>query len=84
MIKLTTAMLSRASRLAKEATKMSSTLTKAFVERYGVEYSEVDCDWLIDDLDYGMGNGHLTLEQADKWMTDAGHPPLKEKKNVTQ
>lgn len=77
MVKLTTKLLSEASRIAREAADMSGVLTEAFVERYGVEYSEINCDWLIDDLDYGLGNGHLTLKQADDEMTAAGHPPLR-------
>lgn len=75
MTKLTTELLKRASKLARKQSDMSALLTAAFEHRYGVTYSEADCDWLIDDLDYGQGGGGITLAEADAHMTKAGYPP---------
>lgn len=79
--KLTTSLLTRASRLAAKAQEMQSVLTDAFHERYGVSYSDVDCDSLIDALDY-QGQESLTLAEADKLMTEAGHPPLPKERDL--
>lgn len=74
MAKLSNAFLERAARSAAHAKRMQAILTKAFEERYGVTYSDVDSDWLIEVLDYGNGRTP-TLADCDRVMTDAGHPP---------
>lgn len=75
MPKLTNRLLNKGVRIASEAHKMNQELTEAFVERYGVTYSDVDADSIIDVLDYGVASG-LTLEECDDIMTEAGYPPL--------
>lgn len=72
--KLTSALLLRAGRLAKKQSDMSAILSKAFEERYGINYSDADEDWLIDALDYGTG-AIPDLQTCDRLMTEAGHPP---------
>lgn len=74
MAKLTTALLQRAASLASQALKVQGELSEAFTERYGATYSDVDCDSLIDILDYG--GGHVTLKIADEEMARCGKPPL--------
>ena len=73
---LTTKMLTRATKLAAKSMEMQSALTDAFNERYGATYSDVDCDFLIEALDYGGGVG-LTLEEVDRRMAECGHPAKK-------
>lgn len=77
MAKLTNRMLAKANRIAGEAHEMAGILTEAFVERYGVTYSDVDADSIIDALDYGNATG-VTLEECDDIMTECGYPPIKD------
>lgn len=72
---LTTKLLQRAARLAEQSQAVQVQLTQAFEARYGTTYSAIDCDDLIDILDYN--GGHVTLRIADEAMTSCGHPPLK-------
>jgi phenylpyruvate tautomerase PptA (4-oxalocrotonate tautomerase family) len=62
-------LLRRAVRIAAEKSDVAAELTEAFTERYGKTYSDIDCDELIDVLDYGSG-GKLTVKQVDKLMED--------------
>lgn len=71
---LTNRMLKRAARVAEEMTQIASSLSAAFIQRYGVTYSDVDADEIIDVLDYH--GGHLTVADCDRIMTEAGHPPV--------
>lgn len=66
-------LLRRAQRLSKEVSAVQAELTAAFEARYGVTYSDVDEDWLIDSLDYG-GGAVLTVKIVDKLMAENGHP----------
>lgn len=75
MPKLTNRLINKAAQIAGEAHAMAGVLTEAFMERYGVTYSDVDADSIIDVLDYGVSSG-LTLEQCDDIMTEAGYPPI--------
>ena len=75
MPKLTQSLLSKASALAEKKMKIQHDLTNAFIERYGVTYSDVDCDSIIEVLDYAGGD--ITLEECDQEMTRCGYPPLK-------
>lgn len=75
MMKLTNRLLKRACRIAAEASKVQAELTDAFNERYGLTYSDIDADNLIDSLDYGTGSA-VTVEDCDRDMTNAGYPPL--------
>jgi len=78
-VKLTTALLRRAARMARQASETQRQLTKAFMGRYGVTYSEVDCDALIDTLDYGQGVVP-TLSDCDRYMENSGVKPLSARK----
>jgi hypothetical protein len=73
-MKLTTRFLTRATRLAAKSQEMQNNLTEAFRERYGVTYSDVDCDFLIEALDYNGGD-LLTLEECDLHMKECGYLP---------
>lgn len=72
-IKLTNRLLKKAARLSAEFQEIQSQLTDAFNERYGVTYSDVDADAIIDTLDYGGGD--LTVEECDNIMAATGNPP---------
>lgn len=72
--KLTNRMLTKAGRLAEEMQGVQQSLTEAFRHRYGVTYSDVDADEIIDVLDYQ--GGKLTVEDCDRIMTAAGYPPV--------
>lgn len=76
MSKLTQRLLDRANRVAKEAATVQSELTEAFNARYGVTYSDVDCDWLIDAFDYGGSADRITVAECDKYMAECGAPKL--------
>jgi hypothetical protein len=69
-------LLKRASRIAREHSDVQQELTKAFNERYGTTYSDVDCDELIDILDYG--GFAPTVANADEAMAKCGAPKLEE------
>lgn len=77
-MKLTTQLLNRAAQLAAKKSRIQRQLTEAFVERYGVTYSEIDNDSLIDTLDYH--GGVISLAECDRLMTEAGHPPKRAEK----
>lgn len=71
--KLTNSLLKKAARLSAEFQEIQSQLTDAFNERYGVTYSDVDADMIIDTLDYGGGD--LTVADCDSIMAATGNPP---------
>lgn len=73
MTGLNTRLLRQAAALAARAQAMQQKLTEAFEERYGTTYSAVDCDELIDVLDYAGGD--IDLAFCDRAMTEAGYPP---------
>lgn len=75
MAKLNAALLRRAVNAAAKAKAVQAELTAAFNDRYGWTYSDVDCDALIDVLDYG-GNSHLTVADCDREMALCGAPRL--------
>lgn len=58
-----------ASRNMDLATKLGPLLK----ERYGVEPGEVDCDAVIDAIDYGAMAG-CSLAYVDQHMAACGHP----------
>lgn len=75
MGKLNQRLLDRAVIAASAAHSVQRLLTEAFEERYGVTYSDVDCDPIIDCLDYGSGNA-LTIKDCDRLMAECGVYPL--------
>lgn len=75
MAKLTNALLKRACIAAEKHSKMSALITEAFEERYGKTHSDVDCDELIDILDYQ--GGPLTVRECDEAMMRCGAPRLR-------
>lgn len=79
-MKLTNGLLRRATRIAGQMSDIQGELTQAFEARYGTTYSAVDCDQLIEVLDY---NGGIppTVEDADRWMAECGAPPIKDTTN---
>lgn len=78
MIKLSTALLRRANSAAAEHRKLSDMITAAFLDRYGKTHSEVDCDSLIDALDYGSGY-ISSLAECDRQMELCGVTTLKKR-----
>lgn len=74
MMNLTNALLRKASELAERKMAVQIELTAAFVERYGVTYSDVDADKIIDTLD--IHGGAITVAECDRIMTSCGHPPI--------
>lgn len=75
MTKLTTKKLNAAVRFARKHNEINREINRLFEKRYGVSYSDIDEDWLIDSLDYGTG-AFVSLKQCDELMTKNGHPPL--------
>lgn len=74
-MKLSSDLLRRAARAAADHARLSGQVTDAFRDRYGVTHSDVDCDELIDALDYGTGPTP-TLARCDELMKEAGAPKL--------
>ena len=66
-----TALLRRAQCAARTHKQIQGEITSAFEDRYGRTHSDIDCDVLIDALDYGDGSG-LTAKIADREMASAG------------
>lgn len=73
--RLTSALLDRAHRAAVRNAEMASLVTEAMRQRYGCTHSDVDCDDLIEALDYGSGNAP-TLTECDRLMAACGVVPL--------
>lgn len=72
---LTTHVLQQLANIAEKYNQLSIKVGEMFIERYGVTCSDVDCDEIIDTLDYGGGD--ITLEDVDRYMTAAGYPPIR-------
>lgn len=69
--------LTQTANAAEKHHRLCQEIGEMFVERYGVHYSDVDCDAVIDCLNQNGGN--ITVEQCDEYMTQCGHPPLLKK-----
>jgi hypothetical protein len=69
--------LTQTANAAEKHNRLQQEVGEMFKERYGVHYSDVDCDSVIDALDINGGN--ITVEQCDEYMTTCGHPPLGKK-----
>lgn len=63
----------KVARLSAEFLSEKRRFDDAFEERYGIHYSDIDEDWLIDCFDYG-GGGLPTLERMDEMMAENGYP----------
>lgn len=74
-VKLTDSLLKRAHHIAIQHSALNHKLTKAFEQRYGCTYSDVDCDSIIDSLDYGHGPP-VTVEFCDSAMLACGRAHL--------
>lgn len=74
-MKLTNALLRKAHAAAVRHSELSAKITAAFQARYGATHSDVDCDELIDTLDYGAGD-IVTVEECDAIMSRYGRSPL--------
>lgn len=66
--------LNAAARAAGEAAKQQARLSDAMIERYGTTHSDVDCDELIDVLDYA--GGHVSVAEVDEAMARCGAPRI--------
>ena len=69
------ASIRKLSSLAQKSNAENKILRELFVERYGIDYSDVDCDFLIDCADYGQG-APMKIKALDKDMLDKGYPVL--------
>lgn len=65
-------LIDKAAKLAEQHAAATDALHTAFVERYGVGYSDVDCDSVIDVCD--VRGGELSVEQCDAEMALLGYP----------
>lgn len=67
-------LLNRGAKIAAKAYEVHQELTKAFEDRYGTTYSDVDADEIIDILDYQ--GGKITVKEVDEIMANTGNPKL--------
>jgi hypothetical protein len=74
-------LISTTSRKSAEYQVASTRCSDAFVDRYGINYSDADADGIIDVLDYG--GGRITVADCDEIMTSVGYPPLAQKEGST-
>jgi hypothetical protein len=74
--KLTTDLLRRAHNAAIKNKLLAAKISEAMEARYGTTHSAVDCEDLIEAIDYGAGSAP-TLAYADEAMAACGYPPLK-------
>lgn len=74
-VKLTDSLLKRAHKAAVRFAALNAKITAAFEQRYGCTYSDVDCDHLIDSLDYGQG-GAPSVADCDRDMVGCGRALL--------
>lgn len=63
-------LINRAVIIASKHALVQAELTKAFEDRYGCTYSDVDADQLIDLFDY-QGGPAPTLVEVDEIMKEA-------------
>lgn len=75
MAKLTAALLRKAVSISEKHFAIQQELSDAFQDRYGVTYSDIDCDELIDIFDYG--GGQMDLKTCDEIMNSHGYPAKK-------
>lgn len=61
---------------AHEMQQVRAKLDPLIESRYGVHYSDIDCDAAIDAMDYGVAG--IDLATLDQEMTDCGYPPNSE------
>lgn len=77
MAKLTNRLLKKACKISKQYAEMQAILLEAFEDRYGVTYSEVDCDPIIDILDGVGGVPVITVAECDEHMLYYSGVPVK-------
>lgn len=51
-------------------------ISEWFINRYGIHFSDVDADQLIDAIDYGAGWTPNTIAEIDAVMALSGQYPL--------
>lgn len=66
-------LLTRTAAAASNHRRLMEECGQAFIERYGVHYSECDADSIIEVLD--LNGGKLTVAECDEEMTRVGYPP---------
>lgn len=74
MASLTRAVLKRAHEAAVAHSRAQALLTDAMRDRYGCTHSDVDCDHLIDALDYGQGNCPVLCSKRTKVVSTGRRP----------
>lgn len=68
------ALMNKCAKLAEKHNAAMFALGEAVRERYGVHYSDVDCDGAIESFD--LNGGGMTVEQLDEQMAMCGAPKL--------
>lgn len=71
-----TKLLNHAVKISNQHHIIQRRLTDAFEARYGTTYSDVDCDVLIDTLDYGY-NYPIDYQVVDYQMASCGANKLR-------
>lgn len=65
------AAINKATRAAQKANQERETVRELFIERYGVDYSDCDCDPIIDCVDYGQSDP-VKVDEVDGFMRETG------------
>ncbi|MFA3778512.1 hypothetical protein [Yersinia sp. 1652 StPb PI] len=76
--------LKRSYELARDHMLLSQRITDWFEDRYGVDITpaSVDCDAIIDSMDYGVAGPLSTIERIDEEMALCGAYPLNKEGNA--
>jgi hypothetical protein len=67
-------------KIAFDFSIQSAKFDEMFTERFGIHYSELGIDQLIDSLNYGSGL-NMSLSKLDKLMEDNGYPKIEEEED---
>ncbi|TFZ81299.1 hypothetical protein [Candidatus Macondimonas diazotrophica] len=68
-------LINKALKISDACRVIQAELSRAFEERYGATYSDIDADELIDAFDY-LGLDNLSVAQVDEIMRKNGSPRL--------
>lgn len=59
------AAIRKAAKIAQQHNAALVEVDRLFYERYGARYNDIDCDLLIDAVDYGRGMPFADLKSLD-------------------
>ena len=63
-------LLNQCAKLAHKHRLLNKSVGKECERRFGVHYSEIDADWIIDKLDYDGDINGMKLEEFNAKMTE--------------